>query len=156
MSDNFYLNWRQTDKKFKTFISNGCRRYCSFVSAVLFIPRWIKRNNNNETILVIIIILTTRSTGTVHTSAKARLTSVAIRIKIRIRIRDPDRHQNLVICSLANQLPTLPWKFHANPFRSFCAKLLRGRQTDKQRRKRNLLGGGNNIIINRWMVQWMN
>jgi len=33
-----------------------------------------------------------RSTGTVHTFAKARLTSVAI----RIRIRDPDRHQNLI------------------------------------------------------------
>jgi len=27
----------------------------------------------------------TRSTGTMHTSAKARLTSVAIRIRIRIR-----------------------------------------------------------------------
>jgi len=40
----------------------------------------------------------TRNTGTVHTSAKARLTSVAIRILIRvricirIRIRDPDSH----------------------------------------------------------------
>jgi len=33
-----------------------------------------------------------RSTGTVHTFAKARLTSVAI----RIRIHDPDRHQNLI------------------------------------------------------------
>ena len=41
----------------------------------------------------------TRSTGTVHTSAKARPTSVAIRIGMRIR--DPDRHQNLIICSLA-------------------------------------------------------
>ena len=39
----------------------------------------------------------TRSTGTVHTSAKARLISVAI----RIRVCDPDRHQNLIICSLA-------------------------------------------------------
>ena len=36
--------------------------------------------------------LTARSTGTVHTSAKARLTSLAIwiGIRIRIRIRDPD------------------------------------------------------------------
>ena len=40
----------------------------------------------------------TRSTGTVHTSAKARLISVAI----RIRICDPDRHQNLIICSLTH------------------------------------------------------
>jgi len=48
--------------------------------------------------------LTTRSTGTVHTSAKARLTSLAIWIGIRIRIRihDPDRHQNLIICWLAH------------------------------------------------------
>jgi len=35
----------------------------------------------------------TRSTGTVHTSAKARLTSVAIKVRI---------HQNLIICLLAN------------------------------------------------------
>ena len=40
---------------------------------------------------------TTRA-GTVPTSAKARLTSVTI----RLRIRDPDRHQNLIICSLAH------------------------------------------------------
>jgi len=50
--------------------------------------------------------VTTRSTGTVHTSAKARLTSVAIQIRIRIqihiRIRDPNRHQNFTICSLAH------------------------------------------------------
>jgi len=45
----------------------------------------------------------TRSTGTVHTSANARLTSVAI----RIRIRDPDRHQNLIICSLTHCQPFL-------------------------------------------------
>jgi len=36
----------------------------------------------------------TRSTGAVHTSAKARL--------IPGSIRDPDRHQNLTICSLAH------------------------------------------------------
>ena len=40
----------------------------------------------------LLIIITTRSTGTVHTSAKAHLTSVAIRT--RIRIPDSDRHQN--------------------------------------------------------------
>jgi len=45
----------------------------------------------------------TRSTGTVHTSAKARLTNVAI----RIRIRDPDHHQNLTVCSLASCQPSL-------------------------------------------------
>ena len=47
----------------------------------------------------------TRSTGTVHTYAKARLTSVAIRIQIQIR--DPDRHQNVIICSMAHCQPSL-------------------------------------------------
>jgi len=57
----------------------------------------------------------TRSTGTLHTSAKACLTSVAIRI--HIRICDPDRHQTLIICSLAHFQPSLKisckciWKF---------------------------------------------
>jgi len=45
-----------------------------------------------------------RSTGTVHTSAKASLISVTIRIhiQVRIRIRNPDVHQNLqnlTVCS---------------------------------------------------------
>jgi len=47
------------------------------------------------------IIIITRSSGTVHTSTKARLTSVAI------SIRDPDRHQNVIICSLAHCQPSL-------------------------------------------------
>jgi len=37
----------------------------------------------------------TRSTRTVHTSTKARLTSVIT--QIAIRISDPDCHQNLII-----------------------------------------------------------
>jgi len=45
----------------------------------------------------------TRSTRTVHTSAKACLTSVAI----RIRIHDLDRHQNLIISSMAHCRPSL-------------------------------------------------
>ena len=55
------------------------------------------------------------STGTLHTSAKASLTSVAI--PIRIRIRDPDRHQNLIVYSLAHCQHSLQisrksvWKF---------------------------------------------
>ena len=57
----------------------------------------------------------TRSTETVHTSAKARLTSVTI--WIWIRIHDPYRHQNFVICSLVHCQPSLKiwcksvWKF---------------------------------------------
>jgi len=45
----------------------------------------------------------TTGTGTVHTSAKARLTSVAIRNLIPIR----DRHQYLIVCSLAHCQPSL-------------------------------------------------
>ena len=58
-----------------------------------------------------------------HTSTKARLTSVAI------RIRDPDRHQNLTICSLAHCQPSR--KFHANRFRSFLCKVA-NRQTNRR------------------------
>jgi len=78
----------------------------------------------------------TISTGTVHTSAKTRLTWIG----------DPDRHQSSIVCSLAHCQLNLPSKFHANPFGSFCAKLLTDkqtdRQTDKQRRLHDLRGGG--------------
>ena len=73
--------------------------------------------------------LTTRSTGTVHASAKARLTSVAIRLLIRIRIRDPDRHQNLIICSLAHCQP--PLKISCKSVWKFLRKVA-DRQTDRQ------------------------
>jgi len=67
----------------------------------------------------------------VHTSAKAHFTSVAIRIPIRIQIRDPDRHQNLTICSLVHCQPSL--KISCKSVRKFfCAKLLTDRQTDRQ------------------------
>jgi len=81
-----------------------------------------------------------RSTGTVHTPAKARLTRVAI----LIRIPDPDRHQNLIICSVRWPTANLSWKFHVNPFGSFCAKWLtdrqRDRQTDRQTNKDDDIG----------------
>ena len=74
-----------------------------------------------------------------HSSVKARLTSVAI----RIRISDPDCHENLIICfcSLAHCQPSL--KISCKSVCKFLRKVA-NRQTDKQRRKRNLLGGGNN------------
>jgi len=62
-------------------------------------------------------IFNTRSTATVHTSTKARLTSVAISIPIHIRIPYLDRHRNLIICSLSHCQPSLKiscksvWKF---------------------------------------------
>jgi len=69
----------------------------------------------------------TKSTGTAHTSAKARLATVAI--PIRIRIRDPDRHQNLIICSSSNFQPSL--KISCKSAWTFCTKLLTDRQTNK-------------------------
>ena len=69
----------------------------------------------------------TRSTGAVHTSAKARLTGVAIRI--RLRIRDPDRHQNLIICSMVHCQPSL--KISCKSVQKFLGKVA-NRQTNRQ------------------------
>jgi len=77
----------------------------------------------------------TRSTETVHTSAKARLISVAIRIRIRFRLpntldpTDPDRHQNLIVCSLVHCQPFL--KISCKSVAKFSRTVL-NRQTDKQ------------------------
>ena len=43
---------------------------------------------------------------------------------------DLDRHQNLIICSLAHHQSSL--KISCNPFESFCAKLITSTQTNKQ------------------------
>jgi len=64
-----------------------------------------------------------RSTGTVHTSTKAHLTSV------KIRIRDPDRYQNLIICSLAHCQPSL--KISCKSVWKFLRKIA-NKQTNKQ------------------------
>jgi len=50
---------------------------------------------------------------------------------------DPDRHQKFNQWFIG-PLPTVP-KIHANPF----LRKVANRQTDKQRPKQNLLGGGN-------------
>ena len=78
----------------------------------------------------------TTSTGTLHTSTKARLTGVALRIQIRNQICDPDRRQNLIICSLTHCQSSL--KMSCKSVWKFLHK-----QTDKQRRLHILLGGGN-------------
>ena len=86
------------------------------------------------------IITINSNRGTVHISAKARLTSVAIQIRIHIRTTDPDRHQNLIICSMAHCQSSLKitckcvWKF---------LHKAANRQTDRQLRKHILLGRGN-------------
>jgi len=64
----------------------------------------------------------------VHTSAKARLSSVAIRI--RIRIRDPDCHQNLIICSLAHCQPSL--KSSPKSVQKLFLRKVANRQTNRQ------------------------
>jgi len=69
------------------------------------------------------------------------ITSVAI----RIRIPDPDRHQNLIIWSLAHCQPSL--KISCKSVRKFLRKVA-NRQTDKQRRKHILLDRGKS------RVQW--
>jgi len=50
--------------------------------------------------------------------------------RIRIRIHDPDRHQNLIICSLAHCQPSL--KISCKSVPKFLRKLLTDRQTNKQ------------------------
>jgi len=77
----------------------------------------------------------TRSIGTVHTSAKARFTSVAI---------DPDRHQNLIICSLAHCQPSL--KISCKSVWKFLHKVA-NRQTDRQTNKDNYITSLAEVII---------
>jgi len=91
----------------------------------------------------------TRSTVTVHTSAEARLTSVEM--PIRIRIPDPDRHQNLTICSLAHCQPSL--KISCKSVRKLLRKVA-DKRTDKQTNndENNLLGGGNNTTTVYWNI----
>jgi len=88
----------------------------------------------------------TKSTGTVHNSAKAGVTSVAMRIWIRIhiRIRDLDRCQNLISCSLAHCQHSL--KLSSKSVRTFLHKVA-NRETDRQRRKHNILGGGKDVDL---------
>jgi len=57
---------------------------------------------------------------------------------------DPDRHQNLISCSLAHYQPSL--KILCKSVRKFLCKVTNG-QTDKQRRLHNLLGGDNNLHL---------
>jgi len=84
----------------------------------------------------------TRITGTVHTSAKARVTSVAIWISTR----DLNRDQNLIICSLAHCQPCR--KISCKSIHKFLRKVA-NRQTDKQTNKQpqlhSLLGGGSHL-----------
>ena len=115
--------------------ANRCRRWTVCLAAV-----YVAVDSQS--------IIMTRSTGTVRTSAKARLSSVAIRIQIRIQIRiripDSDRYQNLIVCSLTRCQPSL--KISCKSVRKFLRKVANkqtGKQTDKQRRKHNLLGGSN-------------
>jgi len=85
----------------------------------------------------------TRSTGTVLTSAKARLTSVAIWMRIRIRIPE----SGLPPKFRPNHLFIGPMTTFPENFMQICSEVfaqVANRQTDKQRRKHNLLGRGNN------------
>jgi len=63
-----------------------------------------------------------------------------IHTDIRIRIRDPRHHQNLIICSMAHCQHSL--KISCKSVQKFLSKV-GNRQTKKQRRLDNLLGGDN-------------
>jgi len=101
--------------------------YCVYMA---YIMSEIKQVYNQITELQSNNKMNYRSTGTVHTSAKARLTSIAMRIPIGIR--DPDRHQNLIICLVAHCLPCL--KISCKPVRKFLRKVA-NRQTDSQNKQ---------------------
>jgi len=83
-------------------------------------------------------IIETRSTGTMHTSAKARLISVTI----QIHTHHPDCYQNLIICSLAHCQRSL--KISCKSVSKVLRKVA-NKQTDKQGRLHILLGGCNNF-----------
>jgi len=57
---------------------------------------------------------------------------------------DPDRHQNLISCSLAHCQPSLKISCKSVPkFLHKVANKQTNRETDRQQRKHILLGGGN-------------
>ena len=75
----------------------------------------------------------TRSTGTVHTSARARLTSVAIGMRMRIRDRSPPTFNHLFIGPYGQS----SLKISCKSVWKFLHKV-----ANKQTVKHNLLGGG--------------
>jgi len=77
----------------------------------------------------------TRSTGTVHTSYHCRDT---------YSDSDPDRHQNLVICSLAHCQPSL--KISCKSVRKFWRKVA-NRQTDTQTNDDDYISSLAEVII---------
>ena len=92
-----------------------------------------------------------------HTSAKARLTSVAIRIRIFIRIRIATlvRRALAEVCTVLRfnhlfigPLPTFPENFMQ--IRSKDLRKVANTQTDKQRRRRILFRG--DIMMKNWQA----
>jgi len=75
--------------------------------------------------------LITRSTGTVHCTRHV------------LPMPHPDCNQNLIICSLGHCQPSL--KISRKSIQKFLCKVANtaNKQTNKQRQKHNLLGGGN-------------
>ena len=109
---------------------------------------------------IIMTTCLTRSTGTVHTSTNACLTNVTIRIwiwiriqlsgsgsvtrSVRIGIRDPNRHQSLIICSLAHCQPSL--KISCKSVGKFLRKVA-NRQTNRQRNNNDYISSLAEVII---------
>ena len=109
---------------------------CFFVSRIRFYNGNNYNDNNlTQTVVVEVIIMITRITGTAHTSAKARLTSIAISVPPSGE-SVLDRHRNLIIRSLTHCLPSL--KISCKSVRRFLRKIVnrqRNKQTNKQQRK---------------------
>jgi len=82
----------------------------------------------------------------------AQSVDTTFRISQKWRIRkqsmyldsDPDRYQNLTICSLAHYQSSL--KISCKSDGKILCKVA-NRRTDKQRRKHNVVGEGNNLIL---------
>jgi len=84
---------------FQHLLSVNFLQLCN-ISSHLFLLRYFDKWLHNVEDWKLAVTGSHSKQWTVHTSAKARLTSLAV--------RDPDRHQNLIICSLARPSPTFP------------------------------------------------
>ena len=87
-------------------------------------------------------LLLTRSPETVHTSTKARFTSITI--LIHMQIPNLDRLQNIIICSFDHCRPSL--KISCESFRKFLRKVA-NKQTDKQTNNDDYISSLPEVII---------
>jgi len=133
-----YSHWRQTSAGYCDHLTGTGSLYCVCACKPKTVAADWKQNTTACNLAVEDLVIT-RSTGTVHTSAKALLTSVVIGSGSVSRpvSGSPPKFSHFFI--------GLPCKFHANPFESFCT--VANRETYKQWQLHIpiLLGEGNNL-----------